>query len=232
MLLESLYKIIAVLIHTRPQPLIEGLDRESQCGFRKDRGCVDAVFSVKLAIKKRREHNLETWILFLDLVKVFDRVPRELLWMVLEKFGAPAKLVSLLKSLHSGFQVKFVIDEVSHTLTCTIGVKQGTLGPALFTIYIAAIMITWRKKTNRPLCLFHTKEDFQMTGRRYNAKGTKFSVEVSEYADDTAVLFESRENLVQYSPLLVEHFDFFGMEIHKGDLDQPKKSAKTVVLFR
>jgi len=174
-LLECSYKVIAILLHNRLQPLIEDLDHEPQCGFRKDRGCVDAVFSVKLAIKKRQEHSQESWILFLDLVKAFDRVSRELLWQVLQKFGAPEKLISLLKSLHSDFQVKFVVDEVSHTLKCTIGVKKGDiLGPALFTIFIAAIMITWRKKTNRPLYLFHTKQDCQMTGRRYNTKVSNF----------------------------------------------------------
>ena len=40
MLLESSYKIIAILIHSRLQPLIENLDHESQCGFRKDKGCL------------------------------------------------------------------------------------------------------------------------------------------------------------------------------------------------
>ena len=46
------------------------------------RGCTDGIFTVKMAIKKRREHGLETWIMFLDLVKAFDRVPREPLWKV------------------------------------------------------------------------------------------------------------------------------------------------------
>jgi hypothetical protein len=31
----------------------------------------------------------------LDLVKAFDRVPRELLWAVMRKLGVPEKLVSL-----------------------------------------------------------------------------------------------------------------------------------------
>eukprot|EP00111_Clytia_hemisphaerica_P018594 TCONS_00054984-protein len=158
MLLEVSYKIVAIIIHERLQPIVNSIDHESQCGFRPGRGCQDAIFTVKLAMKKRREHNSETWILFLDLVKAFDRVPRELLWGVLEKFGVPLKIVRILKSLHQNFKVNFEVDNVSHSINCTIGVKQGNiLGPVLFVMYIAAIMITWRKRYDRPLCIFRTK---------------------------------------------------------------------------
>ena len=68
MLLESGYKIVANIMHSRLLPIAEKIDHESQCGFRPGRSCNDAIFAVKLALKKRHEHNLETWILFLDLV--------------------------------------------------------------------------------------------------------------------------------------------------------------------
>lgn len=232
MLLEVSYKIIAIIIHERLQPIVSSIDHESQCGFRPGRGCLDAVFTVKLAMKKRREHNSETWIMFLDLVKAFDRVPRELLWTVLEKFGVPSKLVRIIKSLHQNFKVNFEVDSVSHCIYCTIGVKQGDiLGPVLFVIYIAAIMITWRKRYDRPLCIYRSKNDFRMTGRRYNAKGTNFSVPDSEYADDTAVLFLSRQDVLFYTPLLFDHFLSFGMEVHAGDESQPEKPSKTEILY-
>ena len=96
MLLEAAYKIVAILLHERLQPIAEGLDHEAQCGFRPGRGYADAVFTIKLAMKKRREHSQETWILFLDLVKAFDRVPRELLWDILSKFGVPRNSYSCL----------------------------------------------------------------------------------------------------------------------------------------
>ena len=109
MLLETAYKIIAVILNSRLQIIEEGLaeEHEGQCGFRTERGCTDANFTVKMAMKKRREHGLESWILFLDLVKAFDRVPRELLWAILQKLGIPPKLIRLLKSLHHRFTVKF-----------------------------------------------------------------------------------------------------------------------------
>ena len=232
MLLEAAYKIVAILIHERLQPIAEGLDHEAQCGFRPGRGCTDAVYTVKLAMKKRREHGQETWILFLDLVKAFDRVPRELLWEILAKFGVPVKLIRLLKSLHKNIDVKFEVNDISHTINCIIGVKQGDiLGPVLFTIFIAAVMITWRAAYDRPLCMFRSKEDFVMTGRRHQAKGLEFPVEDSEYADDTAVLFASRQLLEESTPLLLEHFKRFGMEVHVGHIEQPDKPSKTNILF-
>ena len=47
MLLEIAYKIVAIVINKRLQPLIERLDHENQCGFRRGRGCPDAVFIVQ-----------------------------------------------------------------------------------------------------------------------------------------------------------------------------------------
>ena len=229
MLLETAYKIIATIIHERLRPIEEGLDHEGQCGFRTERGCPDSTFTVKMGMKKRREHGLETWILFLDLVKAFDRVPRELLWDVLAKFGVPSKLIRLLKALHANVQVKFTVNEVTNTIECIIGVKQGDiLGPLLFLFFLAAVMISWRKIHNRPLCMYNTKYDDVLTGRRFNTKGEEFSLPDSEYADDTAVLFVSRESLVDTLPPLIDHFGRFGMEIH---IATPDKVPKTEILF-
>ena len=231
MLLETAYKIIAIILHDRLRPIAEGLDHEPQCGFRTKRGGTDGVFTVKIAMKKRREHGLESWILFIDLVKAFDRVPREMLWLVLEKFGVPMKLIRLLKSLHANVQVKFIVNDITNTIECVIGVKQGDiLGPLLFLFYLAAVMITWKNIHKRPLCIFHTKMDDVLTGRRCNTKGEEFALSDSEYADDTAVLFPCRESLEVYLPLMIAHFAKFGLEIHVGTRT-PKKDSKSEILF-
>ena len=180
-------------------------------------------------MKKRREHGLESWILFIDLVKAFDRVPRELLWKVLLKFGVPHKLVRLLESLHAHVNITFTVNDVTNTIICIIGVKQGDiLGPILFTIYLTAIMSTWRESHERPLCLFHSKADFVLTGRPSFEQGEEVEVPDSEYADDTAVLFTARESLQSSTPIMITHFNRFGMSIHVGTQE---KQSKSEVLF-
>jgi len=83
-------------------------------------------------------------------------------------------------------------------------------------------------KTCRPsLCLFLTKNDFKLTGR-----GTAFPLDVSEYTDDTAVIFDSRNVLTNFTPLVITHFSKFGMEVHVGDRNQPYKKLRFCLLLR
>ena len=56
---------------------------------------------------------------------------------------------------------------------------------------------------DRPLCIFRTRKDCILTGRRSTVKGIDSSLSDSEYEDDTAVLFHSRESLETFSPLLI-----------------------------
>ena len=59
MLLEITYKNVANILHARLLPIEDLLDREQQCGFRPKRSCIDAIFTIKSAIRKRSEHGLE-----------------------------------------------------------------------------------------------------------------------------------------------------------------------------
>ena len=231
MMLEACYKVVAIITHSRLTPTLESLDHEPQCGFRSGRSTSDAVFTIKAALKKRKEHGLESWILFIDLVKAFDKVPRELLWKILLKYGVPPKIVRLLIKLHADFKVQFDVDGVTQQIKCTVGVKQGDiLGPMLFNFFIAAVMSSWRTVYGGTLCLFRTEPDFTMTGRKHDAQGEEYALLDSEYADDTAILYGSRHDLVTETPIVISHFRRFGMEIHQGNRAL-KKDSKSEALF-
>ena len=78
-------KLFAKVIQRRLQVVVEEVLPDLQCGFHRGRGCVDMIFCARQLVEKAREHNTQIFILFGDLRKVYDCVPRQALWLVLEK---------------------------------------------------------------------------------------------------------------------------------------------------
>ena len=58
---------------------------EEQNGFMGGRGGSDGIFCIRQALKKRREHGKESWVLFVDLAQAFDTVPWGVVFVVLTK---------------------------------------------------------------------------------------------------------------------------------------------------
>jgi hypothetical protein len=85
-LLDVASKVMSSIFVKRMQGVLQECGLESQSGFTPDRGTIDGLFSVFVALQKRKEHNLDSWILFVDLVKAFDSVPRAALFAVLRRF--------------------------------------------------------------------------------------------------------------------------------------------------
>ena len=72
-----------------------------------------------------------------------------------------------------------------------------------------------------------------LTGRRYTAHGEEFPVSDSEYADDTAVLFPTRQEMDDRVPKVMAHFAKWGMEVHYGSrATNPVKESKTEILWQ
>ena len=205
----------------------EGL--EAQTGFRGKRGTIDGLFSLCVALQKRKEHNLATWGLFIDLVKAFDTVSREALFAVLRKFGMPDHFISIVMRLHTGAVMKFKIGEVDSTVPSEIGVRQGSCeGPTLFLFIIQAALETMIWLVEKPQ--FCTTKDGKITGSRWNRKRdvTVYELWASLFADDCALLFNSREDLVIGANYLFHHLRKFGLLMHIGIGDI---ASKTEAMF-
>ena len=92
-LLDVVGKVFARVIQERLQVIAESLLPESQCGFRKGRGCCDMIFVARQLLEKAREHKDDLSTLFVDLRKAYDSVPREALWRVLERCDVPPRML-------------------------------------------------------------------------------------------------------------------------------------------
>ena len=78
-LLSIAGKILARVLLNRLNEHLEqsGLLQESQCGFRKDRGTIDMIFTARQLQEKCQEQNMDVYMTFVDLTKAFDSVSRE-----------------------------------------------------------------------------------------------------------------------------------------------------------
>ena len=77
-LLDVVSKLFAQIIQDHLQVIAEGLLLDSQCGFRRGRGCVDMIF-VQTVVGKDKG----TWRLLVHDVyrlKAYDSMPRSTLW--------------------------------------------------------------------------------------------------------------------------------------------------------
>ena len=90
-LLDVVGKLFARIIQDRLEEIAEDILPDTQCGFRKGRGCVDMVFVAQQLVKKAIEHQSNLYVL--DLRKAYDSIPRSGLWVVLEKCGFPPKML-------------------------------------------------------------------------------------------------------------------------------------------
>ena len=79
---------------------------------------------------------------FIDLQKAYDSVDRELLWVVLARFGVPEKMLTAIRQFHEGMQARVRTDDGEHSewLYVTQGLRQGcVLSPFLSNIFLAAV---------------------------------------------------------------------------------------------
>ena len=73
-------KVFAKAILNWLKPRAKQLLRESQCGFRRGRGCGDQLLSLRMLMEKAREYNHPIYACFIDLKKAYDSINRDSLW--------------------------------------------------------------------------------------------------------------------------------------------------------
>ena len=61
----------------------KGLIPERQCGFRKDKGTIDLIFTARHLQEKFQDRNVDLYMTFVDLIKAFDTVSRDGLWKIM-----------------------------------------------------------------------------------------------------------------------------------------------------
>jgi hypothetical protein len=127
-LLSVTSKILAQIILTRLVNIIDEHLDEAQAGFRKGRGCVDQIFSLRCVSEKAKEMNLTLWLCFIDLKAAYDTVNRYGLWRILGEYGVSKHLIELIGALYEDTSAQVKVDnELSEEFKIKTGLRQGCL---------------------------------------------------------------------------------------------------------
>ncbi|KAH1225351.1 LINE-1 reverse transcriptase [Glycine max] len=130
---------------------------------------MEAIYLLRRVMEQYRMDQQDLHLIFIDLEKAYDRVPREILWKALEKKGVRVAYIRAIQDMYDRVSTSVRTQGgESDDFPITIGLHQGsTLSPYLFTLILD--VLTEQIQEIAPRCML--------------------------FADDIVLLGESREEL-------------------------------------
>ena len=109
---------------------------KNQFGFMPGRSTMEAIFLVRQLMERYREHKKDLHMVFIDLEKAYDKIPRNVMWWALEKHKVPAKYITLIKDMYNNVVTSVRTSDVdTDDFPIKIGLHQGSaLSPYLFAL--------------------------------------------------------------------------------------------------
>ena len=186
MLLSVPGKVLNRIILERLKNEVDNILRDHQAGFRQDRGCIYQIATPRIIVEQSMEFDSSLYINFVDYEKAVDSLDRDTLWKLLQHYGIPEKIITLIRNTYDGMTCK-----VTHTgrLTDSFQVKTGVRQGCLLSPFMFLVAIDWIMKTT-------TKN------RRNGIQWTLWSqLDDLDFADDLALLSHSHEQMQEKTDL-------------------------------
>ena len=183
-LLSIVGKVYGRILVERIRKTSEKRVGEEQRGFRRGKGCVDQIFTLKQLNEKYTEGGKELHLAFIDLEKAYDRVDRAALWRVMEMYGVGENLRNAVESMYEeGKACVRVCGEETGWFGVDRGLRQGcVMSPWLFNIYMDGVMREFKEKTSH-------------CGAKLGKDNEKWRLSHILFADDVVIVGDSAEEL-------------------------------------
>ena len=188
-LLSCMGKLFTAIINSRLQIFSTEFNiiQQNQSGFRKNYSTMDNVFVLQALFDILASKKKKMYCAFIDFQRAFDTVWRAGLWKKLIDSNIKGKCFNVIYSMYQGIKSCVSVNgELSTFFQCSTGVRQGeNISPFLFSIYLNDLEDHLRfDHINGIKLVLHTDEVFLF-----------LKIFVLLYADNTALLAESREDL-------------------------------------
>jgi hypothetical protein len=174
-------------------------------GFMPGRSTMEAIFLIRQVMERYKEQK-DLHMVFIDLEKAYDKIPRNLMWWALDKHKVPTKFVTLIKEMYDKVVTSIrTTDGDTNVFHINIRLHQGSaLSPYLLVIYKVTSDIQgdmpWcmlfaddvvlvdgsREGVNRKLELWHQtleSKGFRISRTKTEYMRCEFSTKISEDGD-------------------------------------------------
>ena len=229
-LLSHSLKLWERIVEARIRQIVKISDR--QYGFQKGKSTVQPMFCLRMLQEKMREYQTDLHMVFVDLEKAYDTVPRELIWHCLRKKQVPEEYIRVIQDMYAQCttSVNTAVGETEE-VSIEVGLHQGSaLSPFLFILIMDTITddidedSPWTMLFADDLVLCdrdseRVEERLECWREHLEDAGLKLSRTKTEYMspqEDSRKLRLKNYNQEDYAELpAVSHFKYLGTTIDR-----------------
>ena len=223
---SSMCKLAVSLILGRINSWYNSQISEPQQGFRSNRGCQDAIYTLKRIHQINERAKKLVYAAFIDLTAAFDTVVRSWLFKsILDRLspGQDPKCFTVLQELYKSTSAFLSQDPLKTTFATTSGVRQGgPESPPLFCLFMDTVMRQFEVECEAA-GLHGVEINYQIpnsaTSRQERSK-QRASGKTSHlwvgFADDVSLFFETQSDLVAGLEILSKLPHRFGLRLSQG----------------
>jgi exonuclease III len=199
-LVSCFSKLFTTIINKRIECFCENNNTisDAQFGFRKGYSTIDAIYILMSIVQKYVNENNRLYVIYVDMMKCFDSIYRNALWLKLYKNGIRGKILQIIKDMYEN--VKSCVKSCtsySDYFRYSVGLRQGeVMSPVLFSLFVEDLELFLQNNIDSGLII----DDILLI--------------LLLFADDMAILGKTPEEVQTHLDNLLIYCNAWGLKVN------------------